>query len=105
MDLRFFSRFYMKKLYYIILFASFFLLLSCSKSYQKVESSSVSGDADDCAIWINKDNPKMSTIIGNDKNENGALYVWGIDGKEIYKTNRLNEPTGVDIRESLNKSH
>ena len=38
-------------------------------------------DTDDPAIWINRANPSESLILGTDKNTDGALYVWGLDGK------------------------
>lgn len=38
-------------------------------------------DTDDPAIWINRANPAQSLVIGTDKNTDGALYVFGLDGK------------------------
>ncbi len=38
-------------------------------------------DTDDPAIWINRANPAGSLIIGTDKDADGALYVYGLDGK------------------------
>lgn len=85
---------------------SILLLFSCDVLRHKdtihlnptVKTSSVPGDADDCAIWIHPENPANSIIIGNDKHENGALYVWDINGKEIFKTPPLNRPVNVDVR-------
>jgi hypothetical protein len=38
-------------------------------------------DTDDPAIWIHPTNPAESLILGTDKDTDGALYVWGLDGK------------------------
>ena len=37
-------------------------------------------------------------LIGNDKSENGALYVWDVFGNFISKTKTINRPVGVDVR-------
>lgn len=65
------------------------------------QTSKVSGDADDCAIWVHSQDPAKSLIIGNDKNSDGALHVWDLEGKEIYKTHTLNRPVNVDIRQEV----
>ncbi len=56
-------------------------------------------DTDDPAIWINKTNPAESLILGTDKHLDGALYVWGLDGKiRSDKVVRgLVRPNNVDI--------
>jgi 3-phytase len=56
-------------------------------------------DTDDPAIWINPANPAESLILGTDKNTDGALYVWGLDGKIKHdKVIRgLVRPNNVDI--------
>jgi 3-phytase len=56
-------------------------------------------DTDDPAIWINRANPAQSLVIGTDKQVDGALVVFGLDG-EIHrdKTVRgLLRPNNVDI--------
>ena len=75
-------------------------LVSCSTRTPSliVYTSSVVGDADECAFWIHPKNKNKSVLIGNDKNETGALYVWDLEGRLIAKTATLNEPTGVDVR-------
>ena len=46
-----------------------------------VQTEKVERDIDDPAIWYNKTNPSESLIIGTQKDENGALVVYGLDGK------------------------
>lgn len=56
-------------------------------------------DTDDPAIWVNRANPSESLVLGTDKNTDGALYVWGLDGKiRSDKVVRgLVRPNNVDI--------
>jgi 3-phytase len=56
-------------------------------------------DTDDPAIWVNRSNPAQSLILGTDKNVDGALYVYGLDGKiHADKVVRgLVRPNNVDI--------
>jgi 3-phytase len=56
-------------------------------------------DTDDPAIWINPANPAESLILGTDKNTDGALYVWGLDGKirQDKVVRGLVRPNNVDI--------
>lgn len=60
-------------------------------------------DTDDPAIWINPTDPTQSLIIGTDKNEDGALYVYTLDGKiDEQKTVRgLKRPNNVDVEYGL----
>lgn len=69
-------------------------------------TDSVKHNSDDPAIWINKNDLSKSLIIGTDKGkdgEDGALYVFGLDGKEIKeKTFKgLKRPNNVDIAYNL----
>ncbi|MBN2416914.1 phytase [bacterium] len=61
-------------------------------------------DTDDPAIWLHPDDPALSLIIGTDKEEDGALYVYDLDGRIIEeKTVRgLKRPNNVDIEYGLN---
>lgn len=56
-------------------------------------------DTDDPAIWINPANPAESLVLGTDKNTDGALYVWGLDGKIRHDkvVRGLVRPNNVDI--------
>jgi 3-phytase len=63
----------------------------------------VSFDSDDPAIWVNPANPAQSLVIGTDKNENGALYVFDLDGKIVQHkvVKGLKRPNNVDIAYGL----
>jgi 3-phytase len=54
-------------------------------------------DTDDPAIWINRKDPGKSLIIGTDKNSDGALYAFDLQGKIVKISGRLNRPNNVDI--------
>lgn len=54
-------------------------------------------DTDDPAIWVNKDNPEESLIIGTDKNIDGALYAFNLSGKFINVVDGLKRPNNVDV--------
>jgi len=56
-------------------------------------------DTDDPAIWINPADPARSLVIGTDKDVDGALYVWGLDGKIHHDkvVRGLVRPNNVDI--------
>ncbi|NAS12630.1 phytase [Poritiphilus flavus] len=56
-------------------------------------------DTDDPAIWVHPENPAQSVIFGTDKDTDGAIYAFGLDGKVIEnKTLRnLKRPNNVDI--------
>jgi len=61
-------------------------------------------DTDDPAIWIHPTDPSKSLIVGTDKNpEDGALYVYDLDGKiQPEKTIRpLLRVNNVDIEYGL----
>ena len=99
----------MKKL---ILF--FLLCISCTtKNHENInrvvissliQTEKVQIDIDDPAIWYNKSNPANSLIIGTQKDENGALIVYDLEGKidkdkSIYNISR---PNNVDIIHEVN---
>ncbi|QCR24356.1 phytase [Pontibacter sp. SGAir0037] len=62
-------------------------------------TDTVKHDTDDPAIWINPANPAESLILGTDKNEDGALYVFDLKGKIIADkvVRGLKRPNNVDI--------
>ena len=66
-------------------------------------TEAVKWDTDDPAIWINPQNLSKSLIIGTDKDSDGALYVFDLDGKIIQeKTVRgLKRPNNVDVEYGL----
>ncbi|MDO5523397.1 MAG: phytase [Bacteroidia bacterium] len=58
-------------------------------------------DTDDPAIWVNPDNITQSLIIGTDKDTDGALYVFDLQGKIVHKTETLKRPNNVDVAYGL----
>lgn len=58
-------------------------LISFDKLTPKIITEEVKWDSDDPAIWIHPDDPSKSLIIGTDKNVDGALYVFDLEGKII----------------------
>ncbi|MBT3631950.1 MAG: phytase [Candidatus Marinimicrobia bacterium] len=64
-----------------------------------VVTERVKHDTDDPAIWINKVDPSKSLIIGTDKDDDGAIYVYDLDGKVIEEKTVRNiiRPNNVDV--------
>ncbi len=60
-------------------------------------------DTDDPAIWINPADPAQSLIVGTDKDEQGGLYVYDLQGKIITSktASGLKRPDNVDIEYGL----
>ena len=60
-------------------------------------------DTDDPAIWVNKQDPSKSLVIGTDKDENGGLYVYDLKGKIIRDkvVKGIKRPNNVDIAYGL----
>lgn len=60
-------------------------------------------DTDDPAIWINYENLEESIVFGTDKDTDGAIYAYDLNGKIIEsKTIRgLKRPNNVDIRQGF----
>lgn len=60
-------------------------------------------DTDDPAIWINPTDASKSLIIGTDKNSDGALYVYDLEGKIVKEkvVTGLRRPNNVDIAYGL----
>lgn len=92
-----------------ILMTTTFVFVSCESKptiakdaiKPKIITQPVKHDTDDPAIWLNEENPEESLIIGTDKNEDGALYVFDLKGNILEdKTVRgLKRPNNVDIEE------
>jgi len=68
-----------------------------------VVTGQVKWDTDDPAIWVNPEDPTKSLIIGTDKNSDGALYVFDLDGKIIPEktVSGLKRPNNVDVEYGL----
>lgn len=66
-------------------------------------TDTVAHDTDDPAIWINPADPAQSLIIGTDKDQDGGLYVFDLQGKlQRDKTvTGLKRPDNVDVEYGL----
>lgn len=79
------------------------LVVSCGKKLPEITPDVVTEntlhDTDDPAIWINPNNVSKSIVFGTDKNTEGAIYAFDLDGKIIEdKTIRgLKRPNNVDL--------
>jgi 3-phytase len=108
-------RYSKNKIRYFLIFASLLVILfvsGCSKK-EIVDQSKIikpvvvtekaKHDSDDPAIWINPNDPTKSLIIGTDKNEDGALYVYDLNGKidEEKTVRNLKRPNNVDVEYGL----
>ena len=60
-------------------------------------------DTDDPAVWINYADPAQSLIIGTDKDQDGALYVYDLQGNimEDKVVRNLQRPNNVDVEYGL----
>jgi 3-phytase len=68
-----------------------------------IVTDTVKYDTDDPAIWINTANPAASLVLGTDKDQDGALYVFDLNGKVIENkvVRNLQRPNNVDIEYGL----
>lgn len=81
--------------------------LSGSALSPSLATQSVSGDADDPAIWIHPSDSSKSLIIGTDKvsaAEGGGLYVFGLDGELRQAPHFLENPNNVDVEQGVRMS-
>lgn len=96
----------MKKIF-LILFCIGCLIFGCETKPKihpnalkpVLASQPVKYDSDDPAIWINREDATKSLIIGTDKNEDGALYVFDLKGQilEELTVRGLKRPNNVDL--------
>ncbi|WP_291938150.1 phytase [Chryseobacterium sp.] len=70
---------------------------SSEKLKPAVITETVVHDTDDPAIWINPKDASKSIIIGTDKDSDGGLYAFDLNGKIIQKVSGLKRPNNVDI--------
>lgn len=65
----------------------------------RVVTEPVRYDSDDPAIWINRADPAQSLVIGTDKDADGALYVFDLQGRVVQDkvVRGLLRPNNVDI--------
>ena len=62
-------------------------------------SEVVRHDSDDPAIWINRADPAQSLVLGTDKDADGALYVFDLQGRVVADkvVRGLLRPNNVDV--------
>ncbi|MEO8534234.1 MAG: phytase [Flavobacterium sp.] len=58
-------------------------------------------DTDDPSIWIHPTDPSKSIIVGTDKDTDGGLYAFDLNGKILKKSIPLKRPNNVDIAYGL----
>lgn len=84
-----------------------FLIASCAGNGSKLQPVSPDvitekslNDTDDPAIWINPKDASKSIVFGTDKETNGAIYAYDLNGKIIEdKTIRnIKRPNNVDLQ-------
>lgn len=86
-----------------LLFAVHTTAADVSPVAPRVVTEPVRYDTDDPAIWVNTENPAASLVVGTDKDVDGALYVFGLDGKIVQDkvVRGLLRPNNVDIAGDL----
>lgn len=106
------NNFIMKKFVRAAVFSA--IIISCKTTQQSAAISEeviqpavitqpVKHDTDDPAIWINKKDPSKSLIVGTDKDKDGALFVFDLEGRIIPEltVSGLQRPNNVDIAYGL----
>jgi 3-phytase len=60
-------------------------------------------DTDDPAIWVHPEDPAQSLVLGTDKNSDGALYVFDLQGNIVQEkvVRGLRYPNNVDVEYGL----
>ena len=89
----------------VVIIALLIIIASCEKQAKinvikpAIITEKAAHDTDDPAIWINPKDPSKSLIIGTDKDDDGALYVYDLDGNIIKEktVKNLKQPNNVDI--------
>lgn len=92
---------------YLIVIVCLTFLASCGDGVPAIEpvitTEPVQYDSDDPAIWLNEKDLSQSLIIGTDKDENGALYVFDLQGRIFPEkvVKGLKRPNNVDVGYNL----
>lgn len=71
--------------------------ISATAVQPKVITEPVPHDSDDPAIWINRADPLKSLVLGTDKNSDGGLFAFNLDGKIVAEVRGLKRPNNVDV--------
>ena len=93
----------MKKLY--IPFVLVLGIISCKQGNKlpaiapDIITERTPNDTDDPAIWINREDASKSIVFGTDKETNGGVYAFDLDGKIIKEKSITNiqRPNNVDL--------
>ncbi|MGB3145271.1 MAG: phytase [Maribacter sp.] len=87
--------------YFLILI---FLNLACNQSkLTPIEPDVITdftlNDTDDPAIWVHPKDPSKSIVFGTDKETNGAIYAFDLNGKIIdsMTLRNMERPNNVDV--------
>jgi 3-phytase len=79
------------------------LQMSCGPSLPEIKADVVTEktgyDSDDPAIWVHPNDPSKSIVFGTDKDTNGAIYAFDLDGKILKdKTIKgIKRPNNIDL--------
>ncbi|BFO67550.1 phytase [Chryseobacterium sp. KCF3-3] len=94
----------MKNIHYILALSVLPFVINCTGQKEIIEklkpaviTETVVHDTDDPAIWINPQDASKSIIIGTDKDTDGGLYAFDLNGKIINKVLGLKRPNNVDL--------
>lgn len=58
-------------------------------------------DTDDPAIWIHPEDPGKSLVLGTDKEKNGGVYAFNLQGQIVHKISPVQRPNNVDVEYGL----
>lgn len=58
-------------------------------------------DTDDPAIWIHPTDSSKSIVLGTDKDSDGGLFAYDLDGNIVNKVTGLKRPNNVDVAYNL----
>lgn len=94
----------MKNTHYILALTVLPFVINCTGQKELAEklnpaviTETVVHDTDDPAIWINPQDASKSIIIGTDKDTDGGLYAFDLNGKITHKVLGLKRPNNVDL--------
>ena len=88
----------------VLIFSLLSIALSCNtgklpKIYPDIITDFTLNDTDDPAIWVNASDQSKSVVFGTDKETNGAIYAFDLNGKIIdsMTIRNMQRPNNVDI--------
>ena len=94
----------MKNIHYLLALSVLPFVINSTGQKEVIEklkpaviTETVVHDTDDPAIWINPHDASKSIIIGTDKDTDGGLYAFDLNGKIINKVLGLKRPNNVDL--------